>query len=778
MSNFNWARMQVTAGGTGNLTLGSVSGYPTISDVMGTGQSAYYAIVDSAGKPIETGYGSFTLPGTLTRTRVDETYVAGTFDDTTPAAANIPVGAVLVLPLTKKNLLEIGLEYFADSKNSAAPNNVVNYVGLNFQATAPYDGGFDFKGYDSVSHTGGAFSLQIPDGTAVGGNKRGKGAIDLQSYRAGAASVASGADSIAIGNNSKATGIGATAIGNIAGTNSDYAVALGQEAFVDASSDGAVAVGYGANAFGQSAVVVGYFGAAGLRAISIGGSYAGGVEDISIGWGAYTYTTGTTPATALGYNAVVNHDGGIAIGSAASAGSNGTGAENSDSIAIGTGALAHSAYANDSIAIGHTAEADKASDIAIGKGAVTNGGAAIGIGKQIASNGADSIAIGTFSGAVADSTIAIGSSATAADMYAVAIGGSADAHAPTSVAVGVSALVQAVAGSGVSIGNSAAVGKSTGTTSGLDAIAIGHGASANAGATDNLTMGVAIGKYAEADGQSAVALGENAFAQDSTAISIGSGSNVRGGQTVAIGNSARVGSLGSGGFGGGTAIGNNAGCFSADGIAIGTYSDAEGGDAAIAIGSNSFAQSASAVALGGFAYAYGVGSTALGDSAEANGDYSVGIGANSKTRGIIGRLSRSANQAAKQAFSVHLRAGTTNNTPTVATADGAAAGTTNQVVLPDTTSVAFKGLLVAREAATGNTSTWEIKGAIRRGANAAATVLIGSTVAVLNQDAGASAWTVGLTADTTNGALAVTVTGEAAKTITWFADIAGVELIA
>jgi hypothetical protein len=44
-------------------------------------------------------------------------------------------------------------------------------------------------------------------------------------------------------------------------------------------------------------------------------------------------------------------------------------------------------------------------------------------------------------------------------------------------------------------------------------------------------------------------------------------------------------------------------------------------------------------------------------------------------------------------------------------------------------------------------------------------------------DAGAAAWAVAVTADTTLGCLAVTATGEAAKTIRWVCTLHSAEVI-
>ena len=73
--------------------------------------------------------------------------------------------------------------------------------------------------------------------------------------------------------------------------------------------------------------------------------------------------------------------------------------------------------------------------------------------------------------------------------------------------------------------------------------------------------------------------------------------------------------------------------------------------------------------------------------------------------------------------------------------------------------------------------TWDFSGTIKRGANAAATAIVGSvTMTVKDADAGASAWTLAIDADTTNGSLRTQVTGEAAKTIRWMVEIETLEL--
>jgi len=120
---------------------------------------------------------------------------------------------------------------------------------------------------------------------------------------------------------------------------------------------------------------------------------------------------------------------------------------------------------------------------------------------------------------------------------------------------------------------------------------------------------------------------------------------------------------------------------------------------------------------------------------------------------------------------------TTNATATVLASDSSAAGGNNQVILPNNSAYFFKGSVIANVTGAASGAAWSFEGAIMRGANAASTVLIGTPV--LNRIAvssGASLWAVALTADTTNGGLAVTVTGIASTTIRWVAKLETTEV--
>jgi len=107
----------------------------------------------------------------------------------------------------------------------------------------------------------------------------------------------------------------------------------------------------------------------------------------------------------------------------------------------------------------------------------------------------------------------------------------------------------------------------------------------------------------------------------------------------------------------------------------------------------------------------------------------------------------------------------TDATATVMTSDAGAASTTNQMVLPNNSSMFFEVDVVAHDSSLKSAS-WKVQGTIRRGANAAATAIVGTNVTTtFGSDLSGGSPGVTCTADTTNGALCVTFTGIAATTI-------------
>jgi hypothetical protein len=120
---------------------------------------------------------------------------------------------------------------------------------------------------------------------------------------------------------------------------------------------------------------------------------------------------------------------------------------------------------------------------------------------------------------------------------------------------------------------------------------------------------------------------------------------------------------------------------------------------------------------------------------------------------------------------------TTDATATVLRSNSSAASSTNQVILPNNSAYYFRGEVVAGVTGGGNTAAWTFEGAIKRGAGVGTTAIVGTVI--INRttyDSGASGWSITVTADTTNGGLAITVTGQASTTIRWVAQVRTTEM--
>ena len=223
-----------------------------------------------------------------------------------------------------------------------------------------------------------------------------------------------------------------------------------------------------------------------------------------------------------------------------------------------------------------------------------------------------------------------------------------------------------------------------------------------------------------------------------------------------------------------------------DNKASASYSAVAGGQGNFATGNSSFvgggidnqANNLSSVVAGGRLNVASGDYSAIGGGREhiANSAFStVSGGAYGSTRGVIGYHAFPACNGPilpvpgglSQAGLLVLGAETTNATPTVIRSNTSAASTTNQLILPNNSAYYVFGYAIANVTGAGDTKSWIMSATIKRGANAASTTVVGSLVASQQGDAGASTWDIALTADTTNGGLAVTVTGQAATTIRW-----------
>jgi len=317
-----------------------------------------------------------------------------------------------------------------------------------------------------------------------------------------------------------------------------------------------------------------------------------------------------------------------------------------------------------------------------------------------------------------------------------------------------------------------------------------------------------------ASGNFSLALGRNATASGVGSFAYNYGSVANNDYTIAMG----AATLASGAYA--TAIGGNSFTAGAQAVGIGAVSlgasYASGTDSfAAGISSNassSGARATGAVALGNFSNANASGAVAIGNSASATGQYSMALGfqttvtaAGSFAFGATTHLYQ-ANATAVNSFAFGaaaqavltgklvisggdliaastyqqglqtgiqvLRGQTIDATAKVLVSDTglAAAGALNQVILPNNSAFAFTGTIVARQQAAGGTASaaWRVEGLIRREGTAASTVLVSSSTNTISNVPG---WAIALTADTTNGGLAVTVTGAAATNIRWVATI-------
>lgn len=120
---------------------------------------------------------------------------------------------------------------------------------------------------------------------------------------------------------------------------------------------------------------------------------------------------------------------------------------------------------------------------------------------------------------------------------------------------------------------------------------------------------------------------------------------------------------------------------------------------------------------------------------------------------------------------LEVSAHTTDATPTeMLDANG------DRLVLPNNATWGFQVLGAARRTdVDGEGAAYNLFGCIERNANAAATSLV-STVQGGTPIEDTAGWDMAATADATNGALKLTVTGTAAKVVDWYARVVIVQV--
>jgi hypothetical protein len=510
-----------------------------------------------------------------------------------------------------------------------------------------------------------------------------------------------------------ATGTNSVSIGRLATASGATSFAAGNGA--EASGLQSVSIGYqhSSNPTGEGAASYG-------RNSNAAAPYSTAIGADSVAAGSNSFATALTKSYASGASS---------FAAAIASNSSSYGARGANSVAMGylsdTGSSA-----NGSISIGYQSSTSGSYSIAMGYQSDATQIGAIAAGYSATSSNAYTTAIGYFSTASGSYSIALGKSTTASGNYSTALGASSSSQSANATGSG-----------SVAIGGALA--------SGSNSTAINIGSSSSNGATG--ASSVAIGTSANASHAGAAALGYQAKAQNNYALALGDQALANGTNATAIQES----------YAGGTDafaanITTNSSVYGANGtqgIAIGALARASSTEV-IAIGPSTRTNANAAVAIGSYSEAMAQRSFAFGSYAKSD---SIGKFAFSNQR-----LSSAGDS---QAGLFVLRASTTNATATVLATDSGGTPTTEQIIVPTDAAYAFHGTIVAKQSGSANAAAWKVEGLIVN--NGGTTTLINSATTVLDNT---PSWGMALSADNTNNALAITVTG-AAVNIRWVATI-------
>jgi hypothetical protein len=172
-------------------------------------------------------------------------------------------------------------------------------------------------------------------------------------------------------------------------------------------------------------------------------------------------------------------------------------------------------------------------------------------------------------------------------------------------------------------------------------------------------------------------------------------------------------------------------------------------------------------------------SIALGEGAQtqAGATDSLAIGLQSLARiqgGVVQASGRFASTGDAQTGRYLLRSTTTNNVPTELFIDGTAGSV--RLVLPDDSTWTYKVTITGHRTDVQNGHAgYTAAGVIYRAAGAGTTSLQGTVNKTVLAESN-PVWDINISADSVNGSLKITVTGEASKTIRWLALVETVEI--
>ena len=321
-----------------------------------------------------------------------------------------------------------------------------------------------------------------------------------------------------------------------------------------------------------------------------------------------------------------------------------------------------------------------------------------------------------------------------------------------------SAQPSATGTNAVAIGDSSTAGGNYAAAMGSFSVAGGVNAFSGLG-TANGDYAVALGVSSTANSERAVALGNSAVTAAVKAVGIGYQSNAAGTSAVAV---AKSYASGTDSFA--AAIGNNTSSYGA------TATDA------LSMSKVSKASAQRSIAIGRYAVASGTGAVSIGESNVASANNSSAYGIDAKAT-IIGQTARASGYFAAdgdaQGSTFILRSDTTDATAEALTTDNSNPNTANQIVAASDTCITFHGTITAMQNGAQAHAGWEIKGMLVNDGGTT-TLALGnvSDMAATN----ASSWAVALSADNTNNALKIQVTGEASHNIRWVANVQTAEV--
>ena len=470
-----------------------------------------------------------------------------------------------------------------------------------------------------------ASSVSIGYGAKAGKTDKflGQGAVAL-GYNA----QALGTSNISIGEASSATnGHNGVAIGAYSKTENEKTISIGAFSTASGAQSTVISSNYDTNSTGPVSV------ASGRRSQIYGAeTTVSGEQSVSIG-DTNTIASARTYAMGNNINIAAGADDSLVFGTQAAV-------NGSNAVAMGSNAKA---LTDQSIAIGRNSKSGKADafsgnkSIAIGDTATAMGTTSIAMGANSStSNGHDSIALGTNASTSNQKATAIGSFSAATGRQSLVIANNYDAKSgqPVSVASGTRATVIG-AETTVSGNNSVAIGD-TNTVASARTYALGNNINAAAGTDDSLVFGTKAG----VGGANAIALGNTAKATQDNSIAQGTESATYGKNSVSIGYKAVSGltaptATQTNAFS--VSIGNETEALDASTIAIGDKAKAKGGVDALAVGTQANAMTYKALAIGAYSQATGRQSTVIGN--DIQGQPSIASGTRSQILGVQSNVS-------------------------------------------------------------------------------------------------------------------------------------------